>query len=119
MANGLGDIRFAYVLRLASRNTAVSWQIIGLCLVGDVTGLVLGGIGGRALMVDVKILCGSAADMFVVVDGVRIARRGYAGTSQAGTWVSLESGWEVVDDGRRNTIAIKHNGVSVHYDVRG
>jgi hypothetical protein len=97
----------------------VCWQIIGPCLVGDVTGLVLGGIGGRALMVDLKILCGSAADMFVVVDGVRIARRGYAGTSQAGTWVSLESGWEVVDDGRRNTIAIKHKGVSVHYDVRG
>ena len=89
------------------------WQIIGLCLVGDVTGLVLGGIGGRAPMVDVTILCGSAADMFVVVDGVRIARRGYPGTAQAGTWVSLESGWEVVDDGRRNTIAIKHNGVSV------
>jgi hypothetical protein len=35
-------------------------------------------------MVDLKILCGSAADMFVVVDGVRIARRGYPGTSQAG-----------------------------------
>ena len=65
-------------------------------------------------MVDVKVLCGSTTDMFVVVDGVRIARRGYPGTSQAGTWVSLEPGWEVVDDGRRNTIAIKHNGVSVH-----
>jgi hypothetical protein len=51
-------------------------------------------------MVDVKILCGSAADTFVVVDGVRIARRGYPGTSQAGSWVSLEPGWEVVDDGR-------------------
>jgi hypothetical protein len=71
-------------------------------------------LGGRAPMVDVRILCGSAADMFVVVDGVKIARRGYLGTSQAGTWVSLEPGWEVVDDGRRNTIAIKHNGVSVH-----
>ena len=64
-------------------------------------------------MVDVRILCGSIADMFVVVDGVRIARRGYPGTSEAGTWVSLAPGWEVVDDGRRNTIAIKHDGVSV------
>jgi len=35
-------------------------------------------------MVDVTILCGSAADMFVVVDGVRIARRGYPGTAQGG-----------------------------------
>jgi hypothetical protein len=73
------------------------------------------GFGGRALVVDVTILCGSAADMFVVADGVRIARRGYPDTSQAGTWVSLEPGWEVVDDGRRNTIAIKHNGVSVRF----
>ena len=69
---------------------------------------------GRAPMADVRILCGSTTDMFVVVDGVRIARRGYAGTPQAGTWVSLEPGWEVVDDGRRNNIAVKHNGVSVH-----
>jgi hypothetical protein len=56
--------------------------------------------------------------MFVVVDGVRIARRGYPGTPQARTWVSLEPGWEVVDDGRRNTIAIKHNGISVDYARR-
>jgi hypothetical protein len=65
-------------------------------------------------MVDVRILGEGVKDMFVVVDGVRIARRGYPGTSQAGTWVSLEPGWEVVDDGRRNTIAIKHNGVSIN-----
>jgi hypothetical protein len=65
-------------------------------------------------MVGVKIECEGVKDMFVVVDGVRIARRGYPGTPQAGTWVSLEPGWEVLDDGRRNTIAIKHNGVSVH-----
>jgi hypothetical protein len=64
-------------------------------------------------MVDVKISCGSAADMFVVVDGVRIARRGYPGTPQAGSWVSLEPGWEVVDDACRNTIGVKHNGVGV------
>jgi hypothetical protein len=35
-------------------------------------------------------------DFFVVIDGVRIARRGYPGTPQAGTWVSIEPGWEVV-----------------------
>jgi hypothetical protein len=65
-------------------------------------------------MVGVKIECEGINDMFVVVDDVRIARRGYPCTPQAGTWVSLEPGWEVVDDGRRNTIAIKHNRVSVH-----
>jgi hypothetical protein len=28
-------------------------------------------------------------DMFVIVNGVTIARRGHAGTPEAGTWVSL------------------------------
>jgi hypothetical protein len=64
-------------------------------------------------MIDVRILCGSAADTFVMVDGLRIARRGYPGTPQAGNWVLLEPDWEVVDDARGNTIAIKHNGVGV------
>jgi len=34
-------------------------------------------------MVGVKIECEGVKDMFVVVDGVRIARRGYPGTPQA------------------------------------
>jgi hypothetical protein len=33
--------------------------------------------------------------LFVVFDGVRIAKRGEPGTPQAGTWVSLEPGYEV------------------------
>ena len=31
-------------------------------------------------------------DLFVFVDGVKIAKRGHPGTSEAGTWVSLEPG---------------------------
>jgi hypothetical protein len=34
-------------------------------------------------------------NLFVVFDGVRIAERGEPGTPQAGTWVSLEPGYEV------------------------
>ena len=34
-------------------------------------------------------------DIFVVLDGVRIAKRGKPGTSQGKTWVSLEPGYEV------------------------
>jgi hypothetical protein len=33
--------------------------------------------------------------LFVVFDGVRIAKRGEPSTPQAGTWVSLEPGYEV------------------------
>jgi hypothetical protein len=36
-------------------------------------------------------------DIFVIVDGVKIARRGAPGTAQAKTWVSLEPGWCVLD----------------------
>jgi len=34
--------------------------------------------------------------VFVVFEGVRIAKRGESGTPQAGTWVSLEPCYEVV-----------------------
>ena len=37
--------------------------------------------------------------IYVVVDGVRIARRGDPDTPQARTWVSLEPGWAVRDVG--------------------
>jgi hypothetical protein len=36
-------------------------------------------------------------DIFVAVDGVKVAKRGRPGTPQAGTWVSLEPGWSVLD----------------------
>src|SRR5271166_4535619 len=36
-------------------------------------------------------------DLFVIVDGIKIARRGYPDTPQAGTWVSLEPGYTVID----------------------
>jgi hypothetical protein len=50
-------------------------------------------------------------DFYLVVDGLKIARRGYAGTPQAGTWVSLEPGWEVF--GGPDSFSVKYNRVSV------
>jgi hypothetical protein len=34
-------------------------------------------------------------DLFVVVDGIRVAYRGRPGTSAAGTWVTLVEGYTV------------------------
>jgi hypothetical protein len=51
-------------------------------------------------------------DLFVIADGVKIAKRGHPGTPQAGQWVSLEPGWQVRN--RRNAIEIMHEGVRVH-----
>jgi hypothetical protein len=35
--------------------------------------------------------------LYIVVDGVKIAKRGERGTTQGKTWVSLEPGWSVLD----------------------
>jgi hypothetical protein len=40
---------------------------------------------------------GKPQDMFLMVDGLKIARRGYPDTPGAGTWVPIEPGWEVKD----------------------
>ncbi len=36
-------------------------------------------------------------DICVMIGGVRIARRGHPDTPEAGTWISLVSGWTVED----------------------
>ena len=56
-------------------------------------------------------------DLFVVVDGIRIAQRGHPGTPQAATWISLEPGWEVLDGKDLRSILIRHNDVNVHQAV--
>jgi hypothetical protein len=43
---------------------------------------------------------------FIVVDGLRVARRG------SGTWLPIEPGWEVMDSDEG--IIIRHHGVWVH-----
>jgi hypothetical protein len=34
-------------------------------------------------------------DVFVLVGGVKIAKRGLRGTTRAATWIALEPGWSV------------------------
>ncbi len=59
-------------------------------------------------------ISGDADDMFVVFNGVKIAKRGHPDTPQAGTWISLEPGWTVRMSKNYATIEIEHNGVRVH-----
>jgi hypothetical protein len=51
--------------------------------------------------------------LYVVFDGVRIARRGDPGTLHAKTWVSLEPGYTVVDEGPDN-LAVYFEGHALH-----
>jgi hypothetical protein len=55
-------------------------------------------------------------DMFVVVDGVKIAMRGRPGTPQSKTWISLEPRWSVLDcrEGGARAIEVSYEGVRVH-----
>lgn len=40
-------------------------------------------------------LIGDGEDVYVVIDGLKVAKRGRPGTPQARTWISLEPGWRV------------------------
>ena len=44
-----------------------------------------------------RMTAGKPQDTFLMVDGLKIARRGYADTPEAGAWVPIEPGWEVKD----------------------
>ena len=51
-------------------------------------------------------------DMFIIVNGVTIARRGRPGTTATDTWVSLDPEWTVTssEDERRLEISILYHG---------
>jgi hypothetical protein len=49
-------------------------------------------------------------DLFVIFNGIKIAKRGYPDTPQAGQWVSLEPGF-VVYGGTGDELVIERNGV--------
>jgi hypothetical protein len=49
-------------------------------------------------------------DIFIEVNGVKIAKRGKPGTAQADTWISLEPGW-TVSDSDTHSLEIAHDGV--------
>jgi hypothetical protein len=59
---------------------------------------------------------GEDVAIYVVIDGLRVAKRGDPETPQAGQWVSLEPGW-VVQDGkggvRSGRMIIEYNDVMV------
>jgi hypothetical protein len=60
-------------------------------------------------MSDIMII-GESNDIFVVVGGVKVAKRDHAGTPEAGTWISLKAGWTVTE----NDDAIDVTCVLVH-----
>jgi hypothetical protein len=64
------------------------------------------------------ILC-DQNDIFIVYDGVKIAKRGYPGTPEGKTWISLKLGWSVRDRDGGNTFEVEHGGVPVQFASPG
>ena len=62
--------------------------------------------------VEIKVEC-DGTDMYVLVDGLKIARRGYDGTQQAKAWISLEPGWRVFHI-NGSTISLEYTRPRVH-----
>jgi hypothetical protein len=59
-------------------------------------------------------LRGDRHDVFVIVDGVAIARLGRPNTPEAGTWVSLKTGWIVTSNEDHSEIEVMHDGTWLH-----
>ena len=53
-------------------------------------------------------------EVFVVFDGVKIAKRGRPGTREAGTWVSIRPGWSVHDELDGRELVVEHDGIRRH-----
>ena len=52
-------------------------------------------------------------DLFVSINGVRIAKRGDPGMSEAGIWISLKPGWSVLDSSVGDELIVTVDGVRV------
>jgi len=57
------------------------------------------------------MMISDATDIYIVADGVRIAKRGHPGSAQARTWISLEPGWRVLD-GKNGAIVTEYTPVN-------
>ncbi len=53
---------------------------------------------------------GDAGNIFVVVDGVPVAKR----APEADTWTSLKPGWTVTSNNDHSEIEITHDGTQIH-----
>jgi hypothetical protein len=53
-------------------------------------------------------------DVFILVDGVKIARRGICTADLGMNWIVLEPGWVVRDTDRGHAIEVLYEGATMH-----
>ena len=60
-------------------------------------------------------ITGDGENLSIIIGGVQIAKRGKPDTSRACTWIPLEPGWEVADNGKgRLSISYDPELIRVH-----
>lgn len=57
------------------------------------------------------MMMSDVTDIYIVADGIRIAKRGHPGSAQARTWISLEPGWRILD-GKNGAIVAEYTPVN-------
>ena len=53
-------------------------------------------------------------DVFILIDGMKIAKRGLPDTAHARTWIMLEPGRIVRDVDHENAIEVRFEGARIH-----
>jgi hypothetical protein len=53
-------------------------------------------------------------NIFVLIDGVKIAKRGASDTVQAAAWILLEPDWTVRDVDHGSAIEVRYEGARLH-----
>jgi hypothetical protein len=57
-------------------------------------------------------------DVFILIDGMKIAKRGLPDTAHAMTWIMLEPGWIVRDVDHGNAIEVWFEGAQIHWHAK-
>jgi hypothetical protein len=53
-------------------------------------------------------------ELFVVVDGIKIATRGAPGSAYGGRWVALEPGWSIIELEGGSRLQVSYDGARIH-----
>jgi hypothetical protein len=53
-------------------------------------------------------------ELFVMVDGVKIAMRAKRGTGRGGSWIAIEPGWSVLELDDGDALQVSDNGAAIH-----
>jgi hypothetical protein len=69
------------------------------------------GMGDEQYSVELRTIEG---ELFVVVDGVAIGKRGKPGSRHAGKWLAIEPGWSIVELEGGNRLQVSYNGARIH-----